>query len=59
MDDPGGPTVVRPAASTMGRIDLFLRSTVVAAQERVGEEPSAPRALGQDASSRPWRRVEQ
>ena len=60
----------------MGRTDVFLRLTVIAAQERVGEEPSAhvpglsrrklslfsvvePPVVGQDASSRPRRRVEQ
>ena len=63
-------------ASTMGRVDLFLRSTVGVAQERVGEESSThvlglsrwrlplfpvvePPVVGQDASSRPWRRLEQ
>ena len=60
----------------MGRVDVFLRSTVVVAQERVGEESSThvldlsrwklslfpvvePPVVGQDASSCPWRRLEQ
>ena len=41
MDDLGGPTVARRVAATRGRVNVFLQSTVVVAQERVREEPSA------------------